>query len=147
MPLRSKAIRELYKRQKDLQRRNETEAAKYAPICSLTPDQEGHVREILSRRRAASQRSVSKSEPLSCNLRRDIWPLRSKSLPRKVLKNLKKPALRRKGNKDAPPVGAKPESIMPNTTYIENGWQVCAFCSIWTASRMELAEHEISALH
>ena len=147
MPFSCEAIRKLNKRQKDLQRRNEAEAAKCVLVRSITPDQEGHAREILSRRRAASQASISKADPLLRNLRRDIRTLRSKLLPRKVLKTFGKPAPRRKKNKGAPPVGAKPESIIPNSTYVENGWHVCGFCSIWTASRVNFAEHEISARH
>ena len=114
----SEAIRKLDRLQQELQRRNEAEAAKYAAARSLTPDQEVHVRGILSRQRAAYQSSASKADPLSRNFRRDIRTLRSKPPPRKVRKAIGEPAHWRKKNKDAPSVGAKPESIMPNTTYV-----------------------------
>ena len=106
-------------------------------------DQEGNVRGILSRRRIASQTSVSKADPLSRKFRRDIRPLRSKPLPRKVQKAIGKPVSQKKKNKDARPVGVKPEYIMQNTTYVENGWHVRGFYGIWTASRVNFAEHEI----
>ncbi len=121
-------------------------------------DWEARDRERVAASRAAKQAQKNRDflcrkrlgppNPLSREYRRDIKPLRSKPLARRIaISEGNPPPKRRKSKRITTPRAARPLSFSLNKLYEDNGWFCCGYCKKAAENRASFDDHLKSKTH